>query len=325
MKPRLAFVGTLLLTGGLLQAQSAPFAAWTHRAVAPDPAFHEAKLPEPGGSGAVLDVTAWAFRKPVSFTNTGVVRVELDAEALAHAAPDLRDVRVMQGGRQLPYLIERNRPLREAAVNFTPEPDPKRPALSRWRVELPFEEYPVTQLMVESSSPLFERRVRAWEDTRDAYANSYRRIVGEAFWRRSPGMSNGTLVIPVTSRVTGDAVYLETDNGDNPAVQIHAMRVAYAPASVVFMVGSDSPVHLVYGNPRASTPRYDIQLVRSQFEKARKADGTLGAEERTAGDQKPDRGTRDAGSAWLWVALALVVGGLLWIMAKALPADAESR
>src|SRR5687768_2393818 len=74
-------------------------------------------------AGAPLDVSDWAYRKAVHFTETGVIRVELNAEVLAHSALDLRDVRIMQEGRQLPYFMERDLPLREAEVKFQLEPD----------------------------------------------------------------------------------------------------------------------------------------------------------------------------------------------------------
>jgi hypothetical protein len=81
-------------------------AAADSSALEPNPAFRkEATVPEAGEGGATLDVSKWAFRRSVDFKEAGVVRVELDAETLAHAALDLRDLRVMQEDRQLPYFI----------------------------------------------------------------------------------------------------------------------------------------------------------------------------------------------------------------------------
>lgn len=102
------------------------------------------------------------------------------------------------------------------------------------------------------------------------------------------------------------------------------MRVAYQPVAVVFLTRSDAPVHLLYGNRRASAPRYDIRLVRDHFERANRVNATLGAEEQT-GRGTAEPGTSGAGSAWLWAALALVVAGLLWIVARLLPAEAGAK
>lgn len=291
-------------------------------ALEPNPAFRkETTTPEAGESGAPLDVTAWAFRRPVNFKDAGVVRVELDAEALAHATLDQRDVRVMQEGRQLPYFIERGLPWREVEVKFQQEPDAKRPTVSRWRVELPMAGHPIVRLIATSPTAIFDRQIRAWEDGRDAYGNSFRRPLGDASWKRTPGQPASALSVHVPTRPAGDVVFLETDNGDNAPLQLDSMRLAFSPANVVFKTTSTAPVELVYGNPRASAPRYDIQLVRAQFERIGGTNATLGAESRAEGHKKASAASPGVGSAWLWGALALVVGGLLWIVARLLPAE----
>lgn len=292
----------------------------------PNPAFNkEATLPEVGEGGAALDVSAWAFRKAVSFAESGVIRVELDAEVLAHAAPDQRDVRIMQEGRQLPYVTERDLPAREVAVKFQMEPDPKRPSVSKWRIALPFAGHPVARLAATSPTALFERHVHVWEDARDRYGNSFRRPLGSASWKHAPSQPDAPLTLTVHSSPEGGVIFLETDNGDNAPLQLDSLRIAFAPVNVVFKTASAAPLQLVYGNPRASAPRYDILLVRAQFGRAGGSVATLGAEERAIGHKASPAADSGAGSVWLWLALALVVCGLLWIVARLLPAEAASK
>lgn len=291
-----------------------------------NPAFRkEAALPETGAGGAALDTSAWKFRKTVSFAEGGMVRVELDAEVLAHAAPGLRDVRVMQEGRQLPYVIERDVPSREVAVKFQAEPDAKRPSVSRWRVERPFSGYPVDRLGATSPVTLFDRHLQVWEDARDDHGNRFRRTLGSGTWKRVPGQPGAPLDLSLPAAPEGDVIYLETDNGDNAPLEIDALHVAFSPVNVVFKAVSAAPVQLIYGNHRASTPSYDIQLVRAQFGQAEGSVGTLGPEEQTARHAVSPARDSGAGSVWLWLALALVVCGLLWIVARLLPAEAASK
>jgi hypothetical protein len=120
-------------------------------------------------------------------------------------------------------------------------------------------------------------------------------------------------------------IYLETDNGDNAPIQIGSIHLVFSPAHVVFKTTRTAPVQLVYGNPRASAPRYDIRLMRDEFERAEKINATLGAEVGADGPQGAYGASSGVGSVWLWGALALVVGGLLWIVTKLLPAESGNK
>ena len=96
------------------------------------------------------------------------------------------------------------------------------------------------------------------------------------------------------------------------------MRVVYPIVRLLFRVPDTKPLHLCYGNRRAARTHYDLQLVRREFETSTKVTATLGDEEKLPG-YKADPLTSGKGSPWLWAALALVVGALLWIVSKMLP------
>jgi hypothetical protein len=118
-------------------------------------------------------------------------------------------------------------------------------------------------------------------------------------------------------------IRLATDNGDNPRLQITAARVLYPVVRLLFRVPDSTPVQLCYGNRRAPYTRYDLQLVRNDFENATKVAAILGEEERLPGYEADASGPSGKGSPWLWAALALVVGALLWVVAKMLPKKVE--
>src|SRR5262249_53776992 len=75
-------------------------------ALAPNPNY---KPPEALGavtlSGAKIDVAKWKFRKPLPLTQNGVQQVELDPELLARSQPDQRDIRIVRGESQLPFIF----------------------------------------------------------------------------------------------------------------------------------------------------------------------------------------------------------------------------
>jgi len=82
-------------------------------------------------------------------------------------------------------------------------------------------------------------------------------------------------------------------------------------------------VQLYYRHAKASYPRYDVQMVRREFESATKVVATLGAEEQLDGFKGTPVASKQGGP-WLWAALALVVMGLLWVVARMLPKTGPS-
>src|SRR5262249_1456051 len=87
-------------------------------------------------SGAKIDVAKWKFRKPLPLTQNGVQQVELDPELLARSQPDQRDIRIVRGESQLPFIFERTSVSRPISLSATKANDSKKPAFSRWSIKL---------------------------------------------------------------------------------------------------------------------------------------------------------------------------------------------
>lgn len=287
-------------------------------ALVPNPAFDKtATLPETGETGAAIDLQDWTFRKPVNLTEHGVIQAELDLETLAHASPSFADVRLVQGGRQLPYLLQQTTKARAAEVKMIAMPDAKRPTVSRWQLKLPLSGMPLTTLNAVSSTPLFSRYLSVSESLPPFSDNHPPILIGSAEWSQKPG-TNSPWTLFLNRSVTGDTLFLETDNGDNAPLTIDKITVSYPVVRLLFKTTDTAPIELYYGNARASTPRYDLSLVTAELEAATPIAATLGAEKRLKAGPRTHESTGQ-GSPWLWAALALVVGGLLWIVARLLP------
>ena len=74
-----------------------------------------------------------------------------------------------------------------------------------------------------------------------------------------------------------------------------------------------------YGNPRASSSRYDLSLVGGQLLAADKSPATLGAEARLRKSSWVENQTPGKGGVLFWGILALVVVVLLVIVSRLLP------
>ncbi|MBL9184741.1 MAG: hypothetical protein JNN17_21525 [Verrucomicrobiaceae bacterium] len=287
-------------------------------AVEPNPAFRaEAALPATGEAGEVrLDTRGWQWRRAIlpSENEKRVFRLDLDDHALAHSTSGGGDLRVIAAeGVLIPHLLIEGRETTRAAVVLTPFPDEKRPKTSRWRFTLPIEKLTVKALHLRTSSSLFQRSIRVLEPV-----DGKMRSIGSANWKSTPDSPQPELRIDIGGRLQGAELVVETDNGDNPALQLTSVEIEKPVVSLLFEAhGGARPLHLFYGKANAYAPDYDIRFVRDRFEKATHVPVKLGDAEVLK--RVKARASSTSGSPWLWAALVLVVGGLLWVVARLLP------
>ncbi|HRH98302.1 MAG TPA: hypothetical protein PLB55_20340 [Prosthecobacter sp.] len=276
-----------------------------------------ATAPEVGETGAAIDVSAWSFQRAIQFSEAGVIELELDPAVLARCENDLNDVRIVRDGHQVPFLAIKPGLERERVVPFVEVADPKNPSWSKWDITMPFPNFPGSTLLLDSPTPLFRRTLSVTEQIHNEQGR-FERILGTTNWQRTPGQTPNTFHLPLYTAPRAETIRLTTDNGDNAPLQITSVRVVYPIVRLLFRVPDTKPLHLCYGNRRAARTHYDLQLVRREFETATKVAATLGEEEKLPG-YEADPLTSGKGSPWLWAALALVVGALLWIVSKMLP------
>ncbi len=287
-----------------------------------------AALPKVAPAGSDIDLAKWGRRRTIQASAPGVITIELDPVALAHAArSDLGDLRLIQNGKQIPWLLEAKPPTR----TFQPEveliPDPKRPKNSRWKITLPVSGLPVYNLEAQSPDPLFTREIRVTQQSKDELGNPYTRLLGSTTWTKGSvdGIDRKTHTIQLKNARVPNELWLETDNGDNPPIRLENFAIGFHAPSLVAKITDTAPVFLYYDNPHASPPAYDLSLIRSELLAADKQTATLGKEEIL--DAATRRSDRDisSGSPWLWAALAVVVILLLFIVAKMLPQEADHQ
>jgi hypothetical protein len=221
-----------------------------------NPAYDAAaNLPQGFATGAKIDITPWKFRKPVQVAKAGAQQLELDPDVLARAMPDLRDLRVVSEEVQLPYLIERTSINRTVTLTAASANDRERPKVSRWQLKLPQAAIPITRLTCASDSSLFERTFRIWEELTDERGDKYAGELAQATWRRVPNQPAGQLAAALERTPRSDTILIETDNGDNPPIELHDFRGYYPATRVIFTSAKSQPTALYYGNDEAAAPR----------------------------------------------------------------------
>jgi hypothetical protein len=292
--------------------------------LAPNPAFRPAEpLPEIAATGSPLDVGAWPYRKRLQSSEGSIQQLEIDLEVFSHAQPSLADLRLVSQGRQLPYLLEHTSLTRAVIPQVTSGSDPRNPRMSRWTLRLPHERLPVVRLRCASPTPLFHREVVLYEEAPDDRGARHRRPLGRTSWVQTPDREIRELVLPVSAMPVTDVLVLETDNGDNPPIELRDCAFAYVVKRVLFKAAPES--YLYYGNRRATSPRYDLSIVVPQFLAADKVVASLGPEERVGRGPWPERvALAGKGGVIFWAMLAVVVTALLLIISRLLPRTPHS-
>jgi len=280
-------------------------------------------LPGVEPAGADIGLTDWTRRRALDAVSSGVIGIELDALTLAGCRLDLGDLRLVRNGRQIPYLVKPGTVTRDLQPTMMIIPqDPQRPSLARWKITLPVDGLPAVDLTALSSAPMFSRRFVATIERKDELGNTWTENAGAANWTKSGG-GDVPLVLNLGGRRLPRTLVLETDHGDNPPIPVGEVVVRFAAPSITAKLTDGAPLFLYYGNARAAPPQYDLRLVRDELLAANQQPARLGEEEILRPDPRRP-GAVDAGSPWLWLALAGVVVVLLVIVAKLLPRPADN-
>jgi hypothetical protein len=300
---------------------NAPPASTTFSPLANNPAFAPSEVvPTAPDAGVPLETGAWKYRKPIRISEAGIQQIELDLEVLCHAEPELDDLRLVRSGRQVPYLLEQTSIDRPINVPALATNDSKRPNYSRWLLTLPYPSLPVTKLTCTAATPMFQRDFRLFEEAPGERGEKYLRPLGQASWTRTSGEQNRSFAVLISPRPLGKILILETDNRDNPAVDLGEFKGFYPAARIYFKSATNSETFLYYGNQQASFPQYDLRLIAQEILAAPKSIATLAAEESLQKSTWAGKfGVPGSGGPIFWVVLGLVVVVLLLLISRLLP------
>ena len=275
-------------------------------------------------SGAALDVKAWNFRKLIQLAPASAQQLELDLDVLAQAEPGLQDLRLLRDGKQLPYIVERTSISRTLTPVVTSVNDPKKPKQSRWAIKLSHRRLPARRLVCVSRTPLFQREMVLYEDLATERGDKYRRIISQGSWTRTPESADKELSLTWNEPLQTDALLLETDNGDNPPIELEQFRLFHPMTRVLFRAKPTDEIFLYYGNSRAGWPRYDLSLIAGQLLAADKGSASLGREEPLKKSLWRKSEAPGKSGPIFWGILGLVVVVLLLIISRLLPKPPSS-
>lgn len=270
--------------------------------------------------GAAIDLAHWRRRRGVICQGGGVQALEVPPEVLARS-PALGDLRLVAGGRQIPYILERGSLARR--LDVTPEslPPERGGRLSRWRLRLPHAGLPLEELRCTVGDQMFRREASVYEELPPERGG--RSAVGAATWERRGQEGNTSFSVGLGQRVTRGTLVIELDDGDNAPLAVKACSVGWHASRLLFKAPAAEAVTLLYDNPDAVAPRYDLALQADELLAADAASAAL-----TPDDGREQRDGVSLPEGWerwaFWGALTLVVTVLIGVIAKLLPAPPRS-
>jgi hypothetical protein len=306
--------------------RTASVQALTPGALEDTPAYHprdslaEPSLPEVPLVGAPLDAHDWPVRAEVRLARAGVQELELDPAALAGARSDYADLRLLRAGNQIPYLLELPALSRILPHTAVAVPDPHRPSVSVWKIQLAQAGLPCRQVALTTATPLFQRQFRFYEKVKGTDGRTDESTLGTGAWSRTPDPGvPAAHTFELSGRLQTDTLWIETDNGDNPPLALSQVQVTHPVVRLVFKVAETDGLALAYGNRAANAPRYDLDLVAAKLLTSPRGLAHLGAAETVAGASLTNPFSSLEGGYLFWGVLVLVVVALLVIVAKLLP------
>jgi hypothetical protein len=259
--------------------------------------------------GASVDRSKFAVERRIAPAGRGMSTLPLDADVLARSR-ELADVRLVDShGRQVPFIVER----RDEPLVINVNVGQRRNAgenVSAYSLRLPYPTLPRgSRLVLTTNAGVFERGVVLHEtlpDSRD------RRVLGRAFWRHAdPDHAAPPVTFELPTRVSR-SIELTINEGDNAPLPLASAKLLL-PAHALRFHHPGSPLTLIYGNPEAAAPRYDLALLAPRLFRE-PAQQVFFANPVTPG-QTDDGGVQ---RHFFWIAIAAVALLLMLLLARLL-------
>ncbi len=284
------------------------------------PGYREPAVgPDALGRGAAFEPKGWRHHRALT-APTGTAELELPGDVLAASRDDLADIRIVQSGRQVAYVADRQTLRRALPLTTTAEPARPKSRASAWRLVSAAPGVPMAVVRIDTPQTAFARSARWLEvvETRDG--TRLTNVLARAEWLRGPGTPPRPLELVPGSRPAGTTTWIEIDDGDNPPLPSLTAKAEYTTRRLHFLAAGSERMELHYGNPEATAPRYDLALLADRLNASSRTTATLGpAEERRPGwGETVVSGT--AMQAVFWGVLAGVVIALFAVIRRLLPA-----
>jgi hypothetical protein len=264
-------------------------------------------------------VEAWRFshrrRIEVKAAREGLSRLRLLPEDLAHARPDLGDLRVVDDdGHQWPFLLERADVFIRAAVSIGAAERAGRE--TRYALSLPASPLSLSAIELRINERYIDRPFRVLTSR-----NGREHTVTTGHLRRRPG-AHAALRIELPSE-RFESLTLVIEDGNDPPLRLLSAE-AELPSADVFIAARDGQYWLLLGDSRGEAAQYQMAHARDLVLALPSADVIAGAFEANPEYRAPEQGPKKL----LWASLVVAVvalGGLTLRLSREDSPDTDSE
>lgn len=206
--------------------------------------------------GAALDASGFQNRRALHVPSSpdGLTRLRLDPADVAHARPDLGDLRVVDGeGRQWAYLLDPH--AADTGMVLDVAAPSREETTSSYALALPVPGALLHGVVLDVDGAFFDRpyRLVASPDTDQEHTLAAGRLT------RANGQS-GPLAIGFGATPVEDLV-LQVDDGDDAPLAITRVE-GRSPVPDLYLAAPAGDYVLLVGNETAMAPRYELARVR---------------------------------------------------------------
>lgn len=174
--------------------------------------------------GAAIDRERWRRSRGVICQGGGVQALEVPPEVLARS-PALGDLRLVAGGRQIPYILEHGSLARRLDVTLESLSPGRGGRLSRWRVRLPHAGLPLEEIRCTVGDRVFRREVSVYEELPPERGG--RLAIGAATWERRGQRGDAPFTVILGRHAVRSALVIEMDDGDNAPLAVKECGVGW--------------------------------------------------------------------------------------------------
>jgi hypothetical protein len=205
--------------------------------------------------GAEIDPRLYTHRRRIEAgpSEEGLLRFRLSVEDLAHALPNLADLRLVDSeSRQWAYLLERGAD--HATRNLDLEKLASEEGSTEYTFRLPVAPSTLDQLVLETDVPFFDRayRIVGLRDDKEVSLAQGRivRRIGDPRPARIPLQAD---------RI--DSLKLIVVDGDDASLDFQRVEGRF-PVPVLYFAAPQGSYAALLGNPEARAPQYEIARIR---------------------------------------------------------------
>jgi Protein of unknown function (DUF3999) len=293
-----------------LENATPAMARWGKAAATTVAETKEGSDPAASLQGAAVDRGAFRVARPLPDAPAGLTVLLLDADVLARNC-QVEDVRIVDAGdRQVPFVVEkRDEPLvLPVALNAV---DGAR-GTSVYRMKMPSATLPCgTRLVLRTSARVFERTITLRRAADERRSREQKTIASETWRAVDPELPSPALTFVDLSNA-GYELEVVVEEGDNATLPITRAELLL-PSIALRFHHPGTPLFLLYGNDKATQPRYDLALLAPRLFAQRARELTLTPIASTSNEpQEP--GARK----FFWIVIILAAVALLAILGRML-------